>query len=83
MKSARHTQGTIALNNYVQRTGVSYTAIAASLGVTGHAVYGWLRGTSRPRIELWPQIERLTDGSVPVIAWTQAIEPSASPSTLV
>lgn len=64
--------GTKLLCAWMTSTGTSYTRLAADLGVNANTVYLWMRGTGRPRVEMWEMIERVTGAAVPALSWTQA-----------
>ena len=75
MKSSlKPSQGSVLLCAWIASTGTTYTKLAADLGVNANTVYCWLRGSGRPRVEMWPQIEQVTAGAVPPLAWTQPMK---------
>lgn len=52
-------------------------ALAERLGVKRQAVYAWLEGSSRPRLEIAVRIER--EFGIPVIDWAE--ESTVTPTT--
>ncbi len=69
---SKATHGTALLCAWMTSTGTSYTRLAADLGVNANTVYQWMRGTGRPRIEMWKRIESVTGAAVPALAWTHS-----------
>lgn len=80
MKYAHITNGALALKTWLETSGTSQTQLAALLNLHFTTLTGWLRGRNVPRIGLWADIEQLTQGAVPPIAWTQPAPTAAAAS---
>ncbi len=47
------------------------TGFARENNFHARSVLGWMRGENMPRIDAAADIERITEGAVPVLAWAE------------
>lgn len=59
-----HEAEPVSLETWLWSRRMTQAELAAQLGVTRQAVWGWLRGSSRPSFDVWVRLERLTEGKV-------------------
>jgi len=67
------------LASYLRAAQLTQGAFASLLGVSQPTVNRWIKGQSRPTWDKAAEIEKATQGAVPVSAWTDhTVSPSGS-----
>jgi DNA-binding XRE family transcriptional regulator len=64
-------QGNRLLREWRAASGLSQADMARSLGVSQPTYWAWEREDAIPKIEQGLAIERVTEGSVPVVSWAR------------
>jgi len=62
----------MTLSEWIDREGLTKSAVAASLCMTRGALSNLCNGRFKPSLETAVAIERLTDGKIPPSAWLTA-----------
>lgn len=65
------------LSQHLTATGLTQQAFAEKVNVTQPTVNRWLNG-ARPSWEKAAEIERVTDGAVPMLSWIASDQGSAA-----
>ena len=69
------------LKAWRERNGLTQSALAERVCVRQPTLSEYEKGRRTPGVEIAFRIERVTEGAVPAVAWTEAAEPSPTPST--
>jgi hypothetical protein len=63
--------GAVALRAWLKGRSMTPTGFARENNFHARSVLGWMRGENMPRIDAAADIERITEGAVPVLAWAE------------
>ena len=59
----------MTLKEWLSANGMSHRRFARELGTSQQNVSSWVGGRSLPRVQFAVQIEKMTEGQVPVVVW--------------
>jgi hypothetical protein len=65
--------GAVALRAWLSGRGQSPTGFAREHNLQTRSVLGWMRGENMPRIDKAAELERITEGAVPLASWAEGV----------